>query len=158
MLLVLSAVCAAVLGLLIFVWMRHVRENRELEQHTITPEALHALLASHQEIPVFDVRLPLDLLTDLEIIPGAKRISPEDLLNNPSLIPREKVAVIYLTTPEKKKAREIVRHALAMKFCDIKFLKGGLDAWKAKGYPVEPYRDAFHLYTPNLNQFSDRHP
>jgi 3-mercaptopyruvate sulfurtransferase SseA len=29
----------------------------------------------------------------------------------------------------------------------MKFLKGGLDGWKAKGYPVEPYTQSFHLDT-----------
>jgi 3-mercaptopyruvate sulfurtransferase SseA len=32
----------------------------------------------------------------------------------------------------------------------VKFLKGGLAAWKAKGYPVESYQEVFHLYTPSL--------
>jgi 3-mercaptopyruvate sulfurtransferase SseA len=29
----------------------------------------------------------------------------------------------------------------------VKFLKGGLAAWKAKGYPVERYDKSFHLDT-----------
>jgi len=29
----------------------------------------------------------------------------------------------------------------------VKFLKGGLAAWKAKGYPVVPYDKTFHLDT-----------
>jgi rhodanese-related sulfurtransferase len=32
-----------------------------------------------------------------------------------------------------------------MRFIRIKFLKGGLAAWKAKGYPVEPYNVSFHF-------------
>ncbi len=30
----------------------------------------------------------------------------------------------------------------------VGILQGGLDSWKAKGYPVEPYRIAFRLDTP----------
>ena len=41
----------------------------------------------------------------------------------------------------------ILEKALALNFTRIKFLKGGLDAWKAKGYPVERYTTAFHLDT-----------
>ena len=40
----------------------------------------------------------------------------------------------------------MLRRALALHFSRIKFLKGGLEAWKAKGYPVEPYREVFDLY------------
>jgi len=32
-----------------------------------------------------------------------------------------------------------------MHFFRVKFLKGGLAAWKAEGYPVEPYSEAFQL-------------
>ena len=35
-------------------------------------------------------------------------------------------------------------------FNRIKLLKGGLAAWKAKGYPVDPYNEVFHLYSPSL--------
>jgi 3-mercaptopyruvate sulfurtransferase SseA len=34
-----------------------------------------------------------------------------------------------------------------MHFLRIKFLKGGLAGWKAKGYPVELYKKPFHLDT-----------
>ena len=43
----------------------------------------------------------------------------------------------------------IVRLVLAPVIFLVRFLKAGLAAWKANGYPVEPYREVFHLYTPN---------
>jgi rhodanese-related sulfurtransferase len=118
-----------------------------MEQHSITPEALHTLLASNHEVLVFDVRQPLDLLADPEIIVGAKRIPPKDLLENPTLIPKEKDSVVYCTCPNDKTSRVISRRALAMHFLRIKFLKGGLAGWKAKGYPVERYEKPFQLDT-----------
>jgi rhodanese-related sulfurtransferase len=118
-----------------------------LEQHSITPEALHMLLASNQEMLVLDVRQPLDLLGDAEIIPGAKRIPPREILENPSLIPREKDAVAYCTCGAEKTSRAVIRRALALHFNRVKFLQGGFAAWKAKGYAVEPYLESFHLDT-----------
>jgi rhodanese-related sulfurtransferase len=141
----LIAVSAIVLA--VAYWVKRARDRRELEQHSITPEALHALLASNREVLVFDVRLPLDLLADSDIIPGAKRIPPKDVQENPSLIPKEKDTIIYCTCPSDKTSRAILRKALALHFSRIKFLKGGLDGWKAKGYPVEPYTQSFHLDT-----------
>jgi hypothetical protein len=38
-----------------------------MEQHSITPEALHVMLASNQEVLLFDVRQPLDLLPILKL-------------------------------------------------------------------------------------------
>lgn len=135
----------AVLG--VAFWIKRARDRRQLEQYSITPEALHALLDKSQETLLFDVRLPLDLLVDSEIIPGAKRIAPAEIIGNPSLIPQDKDTIVYCTCPSEKTSRAILRKALAMKFSRIRFLQGGLDGWKAKGYPVEPYTQSFHLDT-----------
>jgi rhodanese-related sulfurtransferase len=145
--LTLTAICITALCLLIVIWIKRARNQDELEQHSITPEALHTLLASGQEVLVFDVRQPLDLLADPEMIVGAKRIPPKDLLEDPTLIPKEKDSVVYCTCPNDKTSRVISRRALAMHFLRIKFLKGGLAGWKAKGYPVERYQESFHLDT-----------
>jgi rhodanese-related sulfurtransferase len=144
--------CVAVLGLLIFLLTKHTRgrNDRDLEQHTITAAELHSLLASNQDVLLFDVRQPLDLLAYPEIIPSARRIPPNEVLENPSLIPKEKDAVVYCTCPSDKTSRAVLRRALALDFFRIKFLRGGLEAWKMNGYPVEPYRESFHLYVPSL--------
>ena len=143
----LIAIAVGLLCLAIVVWITRTRDQRILEQHSITPEALHTLLASKQELVLFDVRQPLDLLADSEVIPGARRIPPRDILANPSLISREKDAVAYCTCPGDKTARTVIRKALALHIDRVRFLKGGLTAWKAKGYPVEPYVESFHLDT-----------
>jgi rhodanese-related sulfurtransferase len=145
MVVTLAAICALVL--LAVLWNKRVKDRREMEQHSITPEGLHTLLTSHQDVLVFDVRLPLDLLTDSEIIPGAIRLSPKEVLENPSLIPKEKDSVVYCTCPSDKTSQVILRRALAMHFLRVKFLKGGLEGWKTMGYPVEPYQKPFHLDT-----------
>jgi rhodanese-related sulfurtransferase len=126
-------------------WIKSRRDQRELEEHSITPEVLYSLLTSKKDLVVFDVRQPLDFLADSEIIPGAKRLSPKEVLANPSLIPQEKDSVVYCTCPSEKTSRAILRQALAKHFLRVKFLRGGLASWKAKGYPVEPYDKPFRL-------------
>jgi rhodanese-related sulfurtransferase len=147
MALILTALCIVVLCPLTLIWIKRTRDRRELELHSITPESLHTLLTSEQEILLYDVRLPLDLLANSEVIPGATRIPPRELLENPALIPKEKDSVVYCTCPSDKTSRVILRRALGMQFLRIKFLRGGLAGWKAKGYPVEPYEKSFHLDT-----------
>ena len=142
----LIAVAAAVLCLATVIWIKHTRNLHALE-HSISAEALHTLLASNPEILILDVRQPLDLLADSEIIPGAKRIPPREILENPSIIPSDKDSVAYCTCPGDKTARVIIRRAHALHFDRVKFLNGGLAAWKAQGYPVEPYLESFHLDT-----------
>ena len=143
-------IAALVTSLVIVRRMKRLQDQREMERHSITAEQLHALLASNQEVLLFDVRQPLDLLAYPEIIPKAQRVAPNEVLERPSLIPKEKDAVVYCTCPSDKTSRTVLRRALALQFFRVKFLKGGLAAWKAKGYPVEPYQEIFHLYTPRL--------
>jgi rhodanese-related sulfurtransferase len=136
-----------VLCVSVAIWIKRTRDEQIVQQRSITAEALHALLAANQQILLMDVRQPLDFLADSEIIPGAKRIPPKEVLENPSLIPRDRDAVAYCTCPGDKTARTIIRRAHALHFDRVKFLKGGLAAWKASGYPVEPYLEPFHLDT-----------
>ena len=143
--LTLIAICVVVPCLLIVIWIKRTRDKHEMELHSITPEILRTLLASNQEVLLLDVRQPLDLLADSEIIPGATRIPPKEVLQNPSLIPKDKDAIVYCTCPSDETSRRILHRALAMHFSRVKFLKGGLAGWKAKGYPVEPYEKPFHL-------------
>ena len=152
---VLTLICIVVLviSLTTTLWKKRSRDRlRTMEQHAISPEQLYSLLGSHQDLALFDVRQPLDLLAHSEIIPGARRIPPADVLAVPSLIPKDKEVIVYCTCPGDRTSRAVLRRALDLKFFKIKFLKGGFEAWKTKGYPVEPYREVFHLYTPNLVQ------
>jgi rhodanese-related sulfurtransferase len=140
----IAALCFAILvGSLI----KRSRERRELEQHSIEPEKLYELLTAKEKVLVFDVRLPLDLLAYSEMIPGSIRIPPKEILANPSLIPKEKDAVVYCTCPNDKTSWIVVRRAAEQQITRIRVLKGGLAGWKAKGFDVEPYRDSFHLDT-----------
>lgn len=143
--LTLAAICVGAVCLVIAVRFRRARAQQDMERHSITPEALHTLLDANKEVLLFDVRQPLDLLVSYEIIPGAKRVPPKDVLENPSLIPADKDSIVYCTCPSDRTSRAVLGRALDMHFSRIKFLKGGLEAWKAEGYPVERYDELIHL-------------
>jgi 3-mercaptopyruvate sulfurtransferase SseA len=46
--------------------------------------------------------------------------------------------VVYCVCPNEATAKHIVRQLLAKGFRNVRPLKGGLDAWEKKGFPVEP--------------------
>jgi rhodanese-related sulfurtransferase len=125
--------------------VKRTADRRELKRHSITPEALRGQLASAGHTLLYDVRHPLDLLGDSVIIPGAKWLDPRDVFENPALLPRQQDVVVYCTCPSAKTSRAILHQALASGFSQIKFLKGGLQEWKARGFPVERYRKPFRL-------------
>jgi rhodanese-related sulfurtransferase len=147
----LSIASLLAIVLLTIVLAKRRSDRRELEQHSIAPEDLHALMASGKKVLVFDVRQPLDLLGDSVIIPGARWLAPDEVRANPSLLPDEADLVVYCTCPSDKTSRVVLHSALARGFLRIKFLKGGLDGWTAKGFPVEPYTKPFHLNSARSN-------
>jgi rhodanese-related sulfurtransferase len=152
MVLAIATICAAVL--LAVVLAKRMRDRREMERYSITPEALHALLAENREVLVFDVRQPLDLLGDSVIIPGAQWLAPDEVRANPSLLPKERDLIVYCTCPSDKTSRTILHRALALGFLRIRFLKGGLNGWRTKGFPVEPYTKPFHLHPGSSNHLA----
>lgn len=147
MYLIASCVIGAIVLIFGIVKMIQLRQKRELKKFTIEPEELHTLLESKKDIVLLDVRQPLDLLAHSEIIPGARRIPPKEVMEEAGLIPKDKDSVLYCTCVSDKTSRMVLQYALNLNFSRIKFLKGGLDAWKAKGYPVEQYTETFHLDT-----------
>lgn len=145
---VMAALALLVLaGIGAVVWVVRARRRREIEQYLIDADSLRALLESEARVMVFDVRQPLDLLAHSEMIPGAKRIPPKELLANPSLVSDEVDTVLYCTCEGQKTSVEIVQRGLSLGLRRMKVLRGGLTAWKAKGYPVVPYKESFRLDT-----------
>src|SRR5437667_6100562 len=134
MLLALIIVFIAVVGFGIYSWKSRKTIESELQRHSISAEELHLLMESGPKVLLFDVRQALDLLAYPEQIPGAQRIPPEEVLEEPSIIPKDKDAVVYCTCPGEKTSRMVLRRALALGFSRVKFLRGGLAAWKGMGF------------------------
>jgi rhodanese-related sulfurtransferase len=144
----LIVICTAVFCVLILGWIvaRRLRSKREIEANSIEPEALYALLKAKQ-ILLYDVRQPLDFLAHPEIIPGAMRIAPKDIAEETASFSRDQNSVIYCTGADDDTSQMVLGKARALSFTRVKILKGGLAAWKAKGYPVEEHTDSFQLDT-----------
>ena len=148
MTLTLLAIAIAIICAIVVTWAKRSKNQSELDRHSISVEKLQQMMASGENVLLFDVRQPLDLLAYPDLIPGAKRIPPQEVLDQPSLIPRNEDIVVYCTCPGDKTSRIVLRRALALGFTRINFLTGGLAAWKTKGYPVEPYKESFRLSVP----------
>lgn len=138
-----AAVCVLIVGLIM---LRRLRAKREIETHSIEPEVLYELLQAKQVL-LYDVRQPLDFLAHPEIIPGSTRIAPKDIAEQTASFPRDQNAVIYCTGGDDQTSHMVLGKARALNFTRVKLLKGGLAAWKAKGYPVEASSETFHLDT-----------
>ena len=88
MTLTLLAISVAIGCVIVVIWAKRRKNQSELDRHSISAEHLQSMMASGRQVLLFDVRQPLDLLSYPELIPGAKRIPPQDVLDQPSLIAR----------------------------------------------------------------------
>jgi rhodanese-related sulfurtransferase len=138
-----AGVCVLIVGWIV---MRRLRAKREIETHSIEPEALYELLNAKQVL-LYDVRQPLDFLAHPEIIPGATRIAPKDIAERTASFSRDQNSVIYCTGGDEETSSMVLGKARALNFTRVKLLRGGLAAWKEKGYPVEAYTEPFQLDT-----------
>jgi rhodanese-related sulfurtransferase len=127
-----------------FVMVRRLRAKREIAAKSIEVEALYDLLNANQVL-LYDVRQPLDFLAYPEIIPGATRIPPKDIAEQTASFSRDQNSVIYCTGGDDETCTMVLGKARALNFTRVKILKGGIAAWKAKGYPVEAYTESFEL-------------
>ena len=142
-----TAIVVAVVCLLIMVFvLRRVAAKREVKEKSIEPEALFKLLKA-KKVLLYDVRQPLDFLAHPEIIPGATRIAPKDIAEQTASFSRDQDSVIYCTGDDHDTSQMVLGKARALQFTRVKMLRGGLAAWKEKGYPVEAYTESFHLDT-----------
>lgn len=142
----LIAICVVGFAVLVFgiFRMKQLRKRRELEEFSIGAETLYVLL-NEKQVLLYDVRQPLDFLAYAEIIPGAIRIAPKELVEHTASFPRDQSSVIYCTCINDETSRMILGKARALNFTNVRLLKGGLAAWKEKGYPVEAYDKPFRL-------------
>src|ERR1700722_4191322 len=137
-----TVVLVLVMGLIV----RRLVAKREVRAKTIEPKALYTLLESKQVL-LYDGPQPLDFLAHPEIIPGATRIAPKDIADQTAHFSRDQNSVIYCTGGDDATFEMVLGKARALQFTRVKLLKGGLPAWKEKGYPVEEYTESFHLDT-----------
>jgi rhodanese-related sulfurtransferase len=142
-----TAIVVVVVCLVVVAFIgRRVFTKRQVTGKSIEPEALRALLEAKQVL-LYDVRQPLDFLAHPEIIPGAIRIAPKDIAEETATFSRDQSSIIYCTGGDDETCKMILGKARALRFTNVKLLRGGLAAWKDKGYPVEAYTESFHLDT-----------
>jgi membrane protein DedA with SNARE-associated domain len=78
-------------------YVQRQRFLRQLRMARISPEELRQRLDDGRQTMIVDLRTKLDVQTTPYVIPGALRISPDDLERRHSEIPREVELVLYCT-------------------------------------------------------------
>lgn len=87
-------------GLLLYIVYKAIQRHRfvrSLRGARISPGELGEIIARNEQIEVLDLRHPIDFATDPNMIPGARRVSPEDLDRHHEEIPRDRDIILYCT-------------------------------------------------------------
>jgi membrane protein DedA with SNARE-associated domain/rhodanese-related sulfurtransferase len=118
-------------------WWRRRTLFKALESARIDAGDLHGLIQAGQAPVVFDIRAPGFRDIDPYIIPGAVFADERKLDGIVQAYPRGQKIVIYCACPDEVSAAWMAARLRAHHFTDVLPLRGGIDAWRAAGLPVE---------------------
>ncbi|MDE1155662.1 MAG: VTT domain-containing protein [Acidobacteriaceae bacterium] len=135
-------VLLTVLAVVLYRFIKRRRFLHELRGLRLEPGQLMAMMGDAdregEEKPfIVDLRHPLDVLSNPEVVPGALRIAPDDLLRSRALIPRERDIVLYCTCPSEETSAKIALELRRLGIKRVRPLRGGLQGWKDAGYPLD---------------------
>ncbi|MGI4814212.1 MAG: DedA family protein/thiosulfate sulfurtransferase GlpE [Janthinobacterium lividum] len=109
-------------------WLAHIR---------ISPEQLDDMMRDQPAPIILDARPQSVREAEPRRIPGAMLLdleSPEQI----DEVLRESEVVVYCVCPNEATAKLISKQMRRKGFTRVKALKGGLDEWERRGYPIEP--------------------
>lgn len=138
----IALVLLAVVSVLIYRVLKRRQFLDQLEGLRLEPEQLMELIRKAEsdglERPfIVDLRHPLDVLTDPLVLPGALRISPDELKQRREIIPSDRDIVLYCTCPSEETSAKVALDLRRLGIRRVRPLRGGLQGWKDAGYPVD---------------------
>ncbi|HXE15480.1 MAG TPA: VTT domain-containing protein [Bryobacteraceae bacterium] len=113
------------------------RFMRELRINRITPNALKEMMSSGCAVTVIDLRHPAEIEREGLKLAGARVIRPDELKLRSAEIPRGHEIVLYCTCPNEATSARVAMQLRKAGIRRVRPLEGGLDAWRALGYPLE---------------------
>ena len=113
---------------------------RRLRIARVTPEELLQQLKAGRDVVVVDLRAPIELKLDGMKVRGALQMSPDELQRRHAEIPRDRDLVLYCSCPSEAAAASVALLLRERGFTRVRPLEGGIDAWRARGFPVEAIR------------------
>jgi membrane protein DedA with SNARE-associated domain/rhodanese-related sulfurtransferase len=131
---VIDILLAAALVYLLFRLMQRRRDRRRAAEAAVQPGARGWPRLAPPK--VLDARPQAPVLEAPHRIPGALALDP----HSPEQIKgalRASDMVIYCVCPDTATAVEMTQHMRANGYTRIRALRGGLDAWQRRGFPVE---------------------
>lgn len=129
-----------ILGVVAFFIGRLIRRRmvlKELVASRLEPEELKKQIDAGEPVYIVDLRHPLELVPDPFTLPGAVRLSPDELATRHHEIPRDRDVVLYCTCPSEATSAKVALQLHKLGIERVRPLRGGFDEWKRLGYPMD---------------------
>jgi len=126
------------------VYRRSQIPRRRIWSLRISPTQLQSMMRDERTPLIIDLRTPLDMLSDPRMIPGAIRLTQEELSAASFALPKDDDIVVYCTCPGQ---RTSIDTALALRkagLAHVRLLSGGFQEWKRLGYELEDPSEKVH--------------
>ena len=131
-----AAVLALFAGWLLWKWIERRIFVRGLGIARVTPEELHEQLKAG-EVVVVDLRSSFEIESGGAKVRGALQMTPRELEARHGEIPRDREVVLYCGCPGEESAAAMAKMLRERGVSRARPLLGGIEAWRARGYPVE---------------------
>lgn len=131
-----------VAGLFIFVAVKYSIRRRFLKSlliARITADELKQKIDADEDIMIADLRHELDFNADPRIIPGAVRISIEEIEIRQHDLPKDREIILYCTCPNEATSASVAVKLHRLGIRQVRPLFGGFETWIELGFPVEKY-------------------
>ena len=109
-----------------------------LRMARIGVDELYRLMDEGANPVVVDVRTTTARTVEPRQIPGSLHVPLEALDLHVGKLPRDRDIVLYCTCPNEASAAQVAKLLMDRGYRRVRPLYGGLDAWIAAGYGIEP--------------------
>lgn len=124
----------AVLGYIIYRILRWRAFLRRIRTARIEPEDLKQMMDAGKPVFIVDLRHSLD--PDPRTLPGALRISPDELVGHAGEIPRDTDIVLYCSCPSEATSAKTAMRLRDLGITRVRPLREGFDGWKKRRFPL----------------------
>jgi membrane protein DedA with SNARE-associated domain/rhodanese-related sulfurtransferase len=115
---------------------------RELRIARISPDELKRLMDDGREVMVVDLRGAMDHEADPHTIPGALRMTAEELEHRHHEIPRDQDVILFCACPNEVTAARMAMMLRKRGITKVRPLAGGIAEWRARAFPLEAHPPA----------------
>lgn len=115
---------------------------RELRIARISVDELKQIMDEGRDHLIVDLRGALDHQADPYTIPGSLRMAAEELEHRHGEIPRDQSVILFCACPNEATAAKMALLLRAKGITKVRPLAGGMDAWRARDFPLQARRSA----------------